>query len=497
MSETERKFLNGPGVCVDCGEFVDHTMKVNTTSSGYEVLCYHCYLTRASLPLPVKVEEGIPRCARHLLYDVPPAYWTDDDRLLVARSLVAHRQDKRLARVLVVSGVPPAETQQFTSWVRVDHPRVNCDNVSRPVDHVKSECLSCRFHEPEGAIPFMEGFLVMMDDGLYYRGPKNELVMVIDAKLEIVNKVRDLNADSWFYRVKHPGSDVPVMLPVTALSRYFFERHCVYRRYFADAIRRWANATPAPVVEGVSACGCVDRWLVPPGVKVLKTTEIQAMVQASVERRLTCDLSRREVWIDSIEDDEVGVITRGLKVTAPFRLLGEVRDAWERVYRAISVDVRYRDLLVALGAAAPFFSVVRDFRGLMPAVMASGSEGGTGKTSLMKFTTIQFWGCARDAEAASNFNTESASGDYLSACTFPILVDEVGDLNKKVKEDIKSYLTSGTDYARKLSVTEQLRRNRRAPLFVTANSSPAWMEEAAFITRILVLPFTKQLARDD
>ncbi len=164
------------------------------------------------------------------------------------------------------------------------------------------------------------------------------------------------------------------------------------------------------------------------------------------------------------------------------------------IYTATSIQ--YKDIIFAFFFAEIFAFSLKNHIGLQP-ILAIGSSngGGKGKTKISTFLTTKIWNNLGDKEVLSIDNVSSVSRfyDYISATTFPVVIDDCSELGEDMRKYLKAHATSKTTVDRK-NVNQELQAKKvlKSSINITFNDFPDWFHGVAFLERTLYLNFNKQ-----
>ena len=126
------------------------------------------------------------------------------------------------------------------------------------------------------------------------------------------------------------------------------------------------------------------------------------------------------------------------------------REYFQRLFDATTIQ--YKDILFGFTIVMPFTYALKKYIGLQPFLaLGSGSGGGKGKTSFAKAITTKFCCNLGDKDVLSVDNVESLSRliDYMSASTFPIVIDDCATLRPDIVKILKLHSTASTNAERK------------------------------------------------
>lgn len=175
----------------------------------------------------------------------------------------------------------------------------------------------------------------------------------------------------------------------------------------------------------------------------------------------------------------------------------EAREMMKELYDGVSI--RYKDVLFAWGAIAPFMHALVDHTGIMPIMSLGSIIGTTGKTPAAELVTSLIWdNIPHKYISTDEFNSEARAQQYLSTSTFPICVDECADLSDRLTQLIKSHATGEQDYSR-LTQKSTLAFDRplTSPIILTWNTRPILMEDYNFLARVIHVPVDEMPTTSD
>lgn len=198
----------------------------------------------------------------------------------------------------------------------------------------------------------------------------------------------------------------------------------------------------------------------------------------------------------SVQKDEI-------KVNIDYMLENDVneKDAKEMMkllYDNITVDQVTKDIGFAWTIISPFMYVLREHTELMPFLSLGGIDGDRGKSALGKVLVNWIWNVlGKSLINTDQIASKSRALEFFSSSTFPIGIDDCQNLTDACNSEIKTYLTSETNFLRKNPYQDsEIKRPLQAPILLTYNAPPPIFDDKAFLTRginrQMVKPFTKE-----
>lgn len=245
-----------------------------------------------------------------------------------------------------------------------------------------------------------------------------------------------------------------------------------YKQLFNRFILKYCEGECVPRILVVPVMGFTeDGWRLPPDFHVNASTGTQQKIRSNIEA-MTCLPCDAETPV---------------KVKA--------------LYNAIAS--KDKDIVFSIGTVFPFLYALRSKLDLMPWFALGSLTGGTGKSSLGKLIT-HFWWNNHDASDKKvpvlnkdNLRSDSRAGEYLTASTFPVVVDDCEDLEDNVKSVLKTYFTQETTFMRKdKDQSVKIDKTYCAPVMFTWNKPPSMVLEQAFLTRGLFIPVNDRMNQE-
>lgn len=170
----------------------------------------------------------------------------------------------------------------------------------------------------------------------------------------------------------------------------------------------------------------------------------------------------------------------------------KVKQSFVDLYQATTLQ--NKDIIFAYALVAPFLYALRPYTRLMPVLALGSVEGGTGKTMMAVALTTRIWSnLEQEALNKDNLTSVSRAFEYFSSSTFPIPLDDVGDMKDDIKPDLKAYLTQDNFWERKkkdqsLAISKPL----CSPLILTFNSLPSLFDDLPMLERTIYIPVTQK-----
>jgi hypothetical protein len=237
-----------------------------------------------------------------------------------------------------------------------------------------------------------------------------------------------------------------------------------HRSKFGPLLLKFVEGENIPVFQCAKECGFTQRgWILPDKAQITMNLGIQTKIRDTLRTMATLPNT-----------------TQASQKT---------KQDFQALYKAITI--RYKDVVLAFACISPFLYALRPFTRLMPYLAMGGFKGGTGKTTTAISISTKIWNNLADKEALNkdNLQSESRALEYLSASTFPVLIDDCGELSELVKAEIKAYLTEENYWERKKrDNTILISKPLCASLIFTFNQIPPMFDDTAFLSRGIFIP---------
>jgi hypothetical protein len=178
----------------------------------------------------------------------------------------------------------------------------------------------------------------------------------------------------------------------------------------------------------------------------------------------------------------------------------EAQELMDELYGATTI--LYKDILYAHSMIMPFLYALRDYTDIIPWLGLGSPNFNTGKTPAGIMITTKIWNNLERAYITKDeANAESRIGDYLTASTFGVMIDDCGDLHDNILNTLKSYITGDAGILRKsVDQTAKIDRSFTSALVMSYNKTPVLMDDTAFLSRgvhvpVLEVPTEAQVKR--
>lgn len=183
---------------------------------------------------------------------------------------------------------------------------------------------------------------------------------------------------------------------------------------FGTCLSEYIKKSNIPVATFSEVCGFdIDGWHLPPHYHFDFRIGIHAEYYENIEKMM------------SIEID-------------PAQARQYMRDLYD------AITVKGKDRVFAWGLYSVFAYALRSVIHYMFYLGLLSNVPQTGKTTIAESITCKWWGHTLAAYNKDNFDSPSRVGKYLSGCTFPIVVDDCGELTDQAKGPLKAHATSTT-----------------------------------------------------
>jgi hypothetical protein len=152
--------------------------------------------------------------------------------------------------------------------------------------------------------------------------------------------------------------------------------------------------------------------------------------------------------------------------------------------------IQHKDLIFSWVLISPFLHVILKILNFAPPLALHGI-GDVGKSTLLVSLILKGFGATNEPLNTTNINSNSRFESYLSGSTFPILIDDISEANKKQIDFLKSSLTVGGRNQKKGSGTGMQFYSIDKPYITswatTFNIPPIWLSDDLFLQRIFML----------
>jgi hypothetical protein len=151
--------------------------------------------------------------------------------------------------------------------------------------------------------------------------------------------------------------------------------------------------------------------------------------------------------------------------------------------------IKHKGPLFAFCLFSPFLSVFRQITDLMPVLALQGPPQ-TGKTPFFELIITRLFGNMDELINAGDLKSPSRVESHISSSTFMIVFDECTSGSVGLLDIIKSYLTTKSKMNRKGAGAGKqfaaVKKDKVAGLGLTANDSPDWFGDEAFLERAFI-----------
>ena len=153
--------------------------------------------------------------------------------------------------------------------------------------------------------------------------------------------------------------------------------------------------------------------------------------------------------------------------------------------------------IIGWSVASVFRLSFLDYFNLFPCLLLVGKKQ-SGKTFMGLMFVVYMFGVWKTYLSSSTVQSNARLEDILTGSTFPFLVDELSHVRKDTVEVLKDTLTGRSDYIRKLSVIEQIKKPKVSPFAISTNEVPREFEDSALNSKIITLHFSvNETVKDD
>jgi len=176
----------------------------------------------------------------------------------------------------------------------------------------------------------------------------------------------------------------------------------------------------------------------------------------------------------------------------------DVKKKFQDFYTAIFVE--HKDICFAYTFCAPFFYALKDKSNLVPFLIFLSAENDTAKTQMAGILTTFIFN-HQPLLTSANCQSLSRFGDYFTATTFPLAIDEVNAL-KDTHLDILKSISTAEVYNTKKRADQSIKTHKpyQCPAILTCNSLPEIFSDPALLSRTLIVKFDQKptkLQRED
>lgn len=238
------------------------------------------------------------------------------------------------------------------------------------------------------------------------------------------------------------------------------------RQVFGPLVQLYLTKKELEIKKIHNKCGFTKKgWILPHEKKIKASVEIHAVFQERLKK----------LGDISLKDDFLERFTAFID--------------------AITVD--HRDILLAYGMVAPFFYVLKDYTDLTPYLALYSDKNTTGKSEAADLISYFFWGHT-PVLGTTEWNSVSRARDYLSSCTFPVVIDEASTLKDKIVDLVKSTATSQmSGQAKNTDQSFKLYREYQSSIIYTFNTAPGFFDDAPYLSRGLILELWRELTKGE
>ncbi len=231
-----------------------------------------------------------------------------------------------------------------------------------------------------------------------------------------------------------------------------------YRHILGPCIAQYVRDYDLPIIKMSYICGFTPTgWKLPPEFHIKSTSSIQKTMVKNLEKVMTMPYDPK----DAIKQ-------------------------YQELYNATTID--HKDYIFAWALTSPFMHTIKEFLHFWFNLSIYSSKPQMGKSMAAEEATVKFFGHLYAILNKDNFNSESRGGDYISSTTFPIPVDDCGELNDHMKGEMKSAATSDTRFQRKKQDGSfAIDRPYQSTCVYTSQNLPDFFQDTGFAQRLLVL----------
>jgi hypothetical protein len=293
---------------------------------------------------------------------------------------------------------------------------------------------------------------------------------------KILNVLKDASETQTIYRYNYIfNGDIFLDKTLVEMRDFIYDGHCKStgkdKQIFGPLIHHYVNAANIQVMEYSPECGFTRHGWRMPDKYYIKFSDLQSKIKRGLDAMLNM----------KVIDDEAKFL---------------MRELYE------SVSLKYKDVIFAYGAIAPFLYALRDYTDLMPWMSLYSIIGGTGKTPAGVMITQKIWfNLPRPFLTKDQVSSEARFGDFISATTLPVLIDDCGDLPEKINNTIKDYITGEAGFTRlNANRSVGIDKNYSSPIIMSFNTPNDLYNDVAFLSRgfnvpVNNTPSTEEVAR--
>jgi len=170
--------------------------------------------------------------------------------------------------------------------------------------------------------------------------------------------------------------------------------------------------------------------------------------------------------------------------------LGDVKEKFKLLHE--SIFVKYKDVCFAYAFIAPFFHALKSATNLVPFLIFLSAENDTAKTQMAKILTTFIYN-HQTLLTSANCQSISRFGDYFTATTFPLAIDEVNML-KDTHIDILKSISTAEVYNTKKRADQSIKTHKpyQCSAILTCNSLPEIFSDPALLSRTLIIKFDEK-----
>jgi len=241
-----------------------------------------------------------------------------------------------------------------------------------------------------------------------------------------------------------------------------------YRAKFGPLIQQYTKLHDIPEIEYSPICGFTkDGWRLP-GEYFINWTSVQEEIRENIEEMLALNTNKQDAKKHA-------------------RLLYD------------SMSAKDKDIDLAWGTIAPFLYALRQPLELMVFLSIGHVSGDTGKTAEARIICNWLWNTlGENVISPDQIESKSRSGEYFSACTFPMIIDDCQNLSKECISEIKVYHTNESHFERKNKEQKrEIYKSLCAPLCFTWNEIPQLLDDGSFLTRGIHHPLNKEFTTEE
>lgn len=163
----------------------------------------------------------------------------------------------------------------------------------------------------------------------------------------------------------------------------------------------------------------------------------------------------------------------------------DVKKIFQEMYHVTTIN--HKDYIIAYGLIAPFLFALRSHTKLLP-LLALGGPGGKGKTTMLEYMTVQWWGNLEEIIGSALMDSKPRVQGTFTGSTIPICVDDCEDLRPFVTGIFKRYTTT-SERVRKLNPDQSKKMDCEycSPAMMNFNALPIMFDDPQFRQRIIML----------